>query len=103
VNHAKSGQASDFFNTLLDLVEIDIEDRHIEDVGAVAVLIVDMDEPDGFFAEIDLDGIVELGARAHVDTRVVEFLLQVLLQLDDLRLVHEPVLGCLDKLARQLI
>jgi len=38
--------------------KIDVEDRHREIIGAVAVLVIDIDDTQKFFAEIDFSGIV---------------------------------------------
>jgi hypothetical protein len=72
-----------------DFVQIDIQDRHIEDVRLVAILVVQMNKPDRFITDEHLDGIIQLGARPHVDILVVEFELQEFLQLDDLGMVHD--------------
>src|SRR5262249_30973553 len=45
--------------------KIDVEDRHREIVGAIAVLVVDVDHAEKLIAEIDLCGIVL--ARPHLD------------------------------------
>ena len=73
---------------LADVRQILLEDRHLEIVGFVAVLIVHVNEAEELFAEIDFHAVVLLGARAHVEGAVVEFDLQVFLQLDDLGMVQ---------------
>jgi hypothetical protein len=78
---------------LLDVFEIDVQNGHLEIIGTIPVLVIDVNQPKEFFAEIDFHGIVLLGPRAHVQAAIVEFLLQELLELDDLGVVHEPLLG----------
>jgi hypothetical protein len=76
----------------VDLVEVDVEDGHLEVVGAVAVFVVDVDEAEEFFAQIHFDAVVLLVARANVDVLVAELLLQELLELDDFRVVQFELL-----------
>jgi hypothetical protein len=76
----------------VDLVEVDVEDGHLEVVGAVAVFVVDVDEAEEFFAQIDFNAVVLLVARAHVDVLVGELLLQELLELDDFGVVQFELL-----------
>src|SRR5690606_462525 len=73
---------------LVDFVQVDVEDRHVEDIGLVAVFVVHVNEPDRFIADEHLDGIIQLGPGPNVDVLVVEFQLQEFLQLDDLGMVH---------------
>jgi hypothetical protein len=77
---------------LVDFVEIDVEDGHLEVVGAVAIFVVDVDESEEFFAQIHFDAVVLLVARTDVDVPVVELLLQELLELDDFGVVQFELL-----------
>ena len=73
---------------LVDLVEIDVQDGHLEVIRPVAILVIDVDQAQELLAEIDLDAVILLVARADVDVPVTEFLLQELLELDDFGVVH---------------
>src|SRR5690606_22488113 len=60
--HCSSGSARS-----ADLVEIDVEDRHLEIVRPVPVLVIDVDQAQKLLAEIDLDAVFLLVSRPHVD------------------------------------
>jgi hypothetical protein len=68
--------------------EVLFEDRHLEIVGLIAVLVVDVDQAEELLAQLDFDAVVLPVARAHVDGAVGELDLQIFLQLEDFGLVQ---------------
>src|SRR5712691_12327059 len=70
------------------LLQIGVEDGHLEIVGALAVLVVDEQDPDEFFADIDLGGIFFLRPRHHPDARIAEQSLQISVVFPDFLDVH---------------
>jgi hypothetical protein len=50
--------------------EIDVQDRHREIVRAVTILIIEINDAQKFFAEIDLRGIVLARTRLDDDLRI---------------------------------
>lgn len=74
--------------------EIDVEDRHVELVGRLAVLDVFGDDADEVGSEIDLDRILDVRARAQIDRLVAERVAQI--GFDALRVlaVHDEAPEC---------
>ena len=72
----------------MDLVQVDVQNSHLEVVGTVSVLVVDIDQAEEFLAQVHFHAVVLLVARTDVDVPIAELLLQKLLELDDFRVVH---------------
>ncbi|MFT3811540.1 MAG: hypothetical protein QM698_16630 [Micropepsaceae bacterium] len=70
-------------------IEVDVQDRHIELIGRLAVLDVLGHHADEIGAEIDLDRVLDVGTRAQIDRLVAERVAQI--GLDALRVlaVHD--------------
>lgn len=58
-------------------IEVDVQDRHVELVRGFAVLDVFGHHADEIRAEIDLDRILDVGARAQIDRLVPERVAQI--------------------------
>src|SRR5437867_3347703 len=68
------------------------QDRHLEIVGALRVLVVHEQDADEFLADIDLGGILLLGPRHHPDAGVAEQLFEIHIQFADFLDVHAALL-----------
>src|SRR5262249_50878689 len=75
------------------LLEVDAEDRHVEIIRALAVLVVDEQDADVFVADVDFGGIVLLRARHDANARVAEQALEIGVELADFLNVHGPLPG----------
>ena len=69
-------------------LDVGLEDRHLELVGPVIVLVIDEQHADEFLADINLGGIVLLRARHDADFWVAEQALEISVELPDFRNVH---------------
>lgn len=75
-------------------VEVDVQDRHVELIGRLAVLDVLGHDADEIGAQIHLDRVLDIGARAQIDRLVAERVAQI--GFDALRVlaVHDEAPEC---------
>jgi hypothetical protein len=65
------------------LFEIVVEDRHLELIGDLALIVIAEDDADELLIDKDLGGIVLARALAHLDVRQAEYLLEIMFELKD--------------------
>ena len=69
-------------------LQVGAEDRHLEIVGALVVLVVHEQHADELLADIDLGGIILLRPRPYLNARVVEQPFQIHVDLFDVLHIH---------------
>ncbi len=72
-----ASQSSQMAPGLFRLGQVDIEDRHVELVGRLAVLDVLGDDAQKVDAQIDLGRVLDVGARAQIDRLVAKRVAQI--------------------------
>jgi hypothetical protein len=68
--------------------EIVFEDRHLELIRAIVVLVIDEQHADEFLADINLGGIVFFRTRHDSDFLIAERALEISVELSDFGNVH---------------
>src|SRR3569833_1160629 len=84
---AKAGHrntlVSDLAKALAFVDKIVFEDRHLELIGPIVVLVIDEQHADEFLADINLRGIVLFRARHDADFLIAERALEISVELSD--------------------
>ncbi len=76
-----------------DLLEVDVEDRHLELVGRLALVLLAEENRDELPVHEHFGAVILLGAGAHLQRGRAEGLAQIGLQASDFLGVHEYLLG----------
>src|SRR5215470_19056637 len=89
----------------LDLLEIEVEDRHLELVGDLAVLLLAEEHRDELVSDENLGGIGLLWSRAHLEIWGAENLPQIILQAGNFFRFHggSPLCGCRELEAAEIV
>jgi hypothetical protein len=73
--------------------EIEFQDRHLELIGDLAILVIAVDHADEFVGNIDLGRVLRLRPRADLDGVVLEGLAKICLELHEFVTVHDRPAG----------
>jgi hypothetical protein len=72
------------------LFEVVVEDRHLELIGDLALIVVAEDDADELLIDENFGGVVLPRALPHLDMRQPEYLLEIMFELEDFVPRHRP-------------